>query len=106
MASCRTIDRSLRMYAMKATGRLNPFQSSSFEGNIGSRGLKGMAFLFASQALNFAAYFVSLAVMGRLLSPASFGIVAMAGTVVTFAMVFRDLGFTTSTVQREEITHE
>jgi O-antigen/teichoic acid export membrane protein len=49
---------------------------------------------------------VVLVVLGRLLSPADFGLVALATTVLALATVFVDSGFGRALIQRETITDE
>ncbi len=44
--------------------------------------------------------------MARLLEPSDFGLVAMATTVTVFVSIFTDMGLSTATIQRKEITHE
>src|SRR3546814_17868140 len=41
----------------------------------------------------------------RLLAPEAFGLVAMVAVVMILLEQFKDLGLSTATVQREEITH-
>ncbi|HTH27147.1 MAG TPA: lipopolysaccharide biosynthesis protein [Sphingobium sp.] len=48
----------------------------------------------------------SLAILARLLTPADYGLLAMATTATVFAAIFTNLGLTTPTVQRSTITHE
>jgi polysaccharide transporter, PST family len=49
---------------------------------------------------------VSTAILARLLMPADYGVIAMAGTAVALMGVLTNLGLTTPTVQRVCITHE
>ncbi len=48
---------------------------------------------------------VSTAVLARLLTPADFGIVAMVTAVTAFAGLFRDLGLSTASIQKRDLTH-
>lgn len=54
----------------------------------------------------FAIQMVSTMVLARILSPADYGMNAMAVTIIGFANIFSNLGLSTATVQRAEITHE
>lgn len=49
---------------------------------------------------------VVMVVLGRLLAPAAFGLVALAGAFVTFAGLFVDSGFGKAIVQRRELSPE
>ena len=44
-------------------------------------------------------------VLARLLAPQEFGLVAMVTVVMDFLRIFQDMGLSTATVQRQEITH-
>jgi O-antigen/teichoic acid export membrane protein len=59
-------------------------------------------------ASNGAQFFLNLAyimVLARLLAPQEFGLVAMVLVVMDFMRIFQDMGLSTATVQRQEITH-
>jgi len=49
---------------------------------------------------------LSIVVLARLLSPDDFGLFGMVFAVAAFALVFKDLGLSTATIQRDEISHE
>ena len=49
---------------------------------------------------------VSTAVLGRLLMPADFGMMGTVGPLLTFFVIFRDLGLTNVAVQRPNISHQ
>lgn len=44
-----------------------------------------------------------LAILARLLSPAEFGLMALATTISTFASMFRDLGLSSALIQKENL---
>jgi PST family polysaccharide transporter len=58
-----------------------------------------------SQLARFGLNFVGTVILVRLLAPEDFGLTALASTVVGFVRVFRDVGLSEATVQREGITH-
>lgn len=64
----------------------------------------GLVITFGFQISRFALQFVSAIVMSRLLSPAEFGIVAMAYPIIAFLQLFVDLGLTQATIQRSNIS--
>jgi PST family polysaccharide transporter len=68
--------------------------------------VRGGFVTLGSQACKFLLQAGSLFILGRLLSPDAFGLVAMVAAVLTFAQMLRDLGLSAATIQRPEITHE
>jgi PST family polysaccharide transporter len=72
--------------------------------NRGHRFLTGTAYIWAAQAVKMIVQFSSVVVMSRLLAPDDFGLVAMAAPILTFAMMFADLGLGQATLQRERLT--
>src|SRR3546814_20322463 len=58
-----------------------------------------------AQAAKTLLQFASVAVLARLLAPEAFGLVAMVAVVMILLEQFKDLGLSTATVKREEITH-
>ena len=49
---------------------------------------------------------VSLAVLARLLTPEDYGLVGMVAPITGFIGLFKDLGLSMATVQKDQITHE
>ncbi len=58
-----------------------------------------------SQAFKFVLNLGSVMILSRLLTPADFGLVAIVGSIVGFLRAFREMGLSTATVQREDITN-
>jgi O-antigen/teichoic acid export membrane protein len=67
--------------------------------------VKGGAATVATQAAMFIISFGSVPILGRLLTPADFGLVAMVAAVTGFVGLFKDAGLSMATVQRDRITH-
>ena len=67
--------------------------------------VRGAAITGSAQAARFVIRFGSTAVLARLLTPKDYGLVAMAAVVIAFVDIFKDVGLTTATVQRKDITH-
>lgn len=65
--------------------------------------LGGFFWLTAGNGVRAVLKIVVLAVLGRLLLPADFGVVAAAGVVVWFSMIFSTLGVGPALVQRQEL---
>src|ERR1700760_3419708 len=68
------------------------------------RSVHGSAASLVAQAITFASKFASTVVLGRLLSPAEFGLVAMVAPILGFVSTFNDLGFGQAIIQRRDIS--
>jgi PST family polysaccharide transporter len=58
-----------------------------------------------TQAVSLVLSVASSAALGRLLTPRDYGLVAMVVAFTAFFSLFKDLGLSQATIQREEITH-
>lgn len=65
-----------------------------------------MKWNLASQAGQQAAQLLTMVVLARLLTPADFGLAAMASVVVGFITLFKDLGTSAAVIQSRETTEE
>ena len=70
------------------------------------RATTGVVIIGLSQLVRVAVQFGSVVVLSRLLLPAEFGLLAMAGPVVGFAALFQDLGLTQAVVQKKRLTQQ
>jgi O-antigen/teichoic acid export membrane protein len=75
-------------------------------GSLKVHALRGGALTVGSQVAKFAITVVGTAVLARLLTPEDYGVVAMVTAVLGFTELFRDLGLSIATVQRQEITQD
>ncbi len=82
------------------------FRTDHLMSDLKRRSIRGGAVTAGSQALRFIISAGSTAVLARLLTPADFGLIAMVAAFTGFVTLFRDLGLSTATVQRAEITHD
>lgn len=82
------------------------FSTSHIATNLRAFFVRGAAASVATQVLRLGLNFAGTVVLARLLSPEEFGVLAMAMTLVGLLGQFRDVGLTTVTVQREQMTHE
>lgn len=57
-----------------------------------------------SQAVSIGIQMISTVVLARLLTPESYGLVGMVMVVIAFAALFKDLGLSMATIQRESLT--
>lgn len=74
--------------------------------DLKGRSVRGGAATVLAQAVRFALNMGSTMMLARLLTPADFGLVAMVAAFIGFIGLFNDLGLSTATVQRAEITHD
>lgn len=94
-----------------STAAPRPRHGALFDATPASAGMKktavrGVAVTFGSQLAQFALGFVSTAILARLLTPETFGLVAMTSVFTGFVWLFSDAGLAMATIQREKITHE
>jgi O-antigen/teichoic acid export membrane protein len=82
------------------------FDSSRLLAGVGRSSVRGGAISMAAQGVQLVLTFVGTAAMGRLLTPAAYGLVAMCMTTVGFVAMFKDAGLSTATIQAPEITRE
>jgi O-antigen/teichoic acid export membrane protein len=83
----------------------NPVSASVVQAPRGFIG-KGSAITLTGQGTKILVQLMSTAVLGRLLMPADFGMMGTVGPLLTFFVVFRDLGLTNVAVQRPDISHQ
>jgi len=82
------------------------FRTDHLIENIGHRAVSGGFVTFGAQGAKFAMNLGAAAILARLLIPKDFGLVGMVLGVTSIVNVFKDLGLSRATVQREEITQE
>lgn len=82
------------------------FDTTHLMSNIKVRSVKGGANTVFAQLLSFSMSMVSTAIMGRLVAPESFGVVAMVTAVAGFVTIFMDLGFSSAVIQKKAINQK
>lgn len=82
------------------------FRTDHLQANLMNRSLKGGVFTFGAQLIKLVLNFVSVMAMARLLAVEDFGLVAKVTPIAGFIGVFRDLGLSMATIQRDEINHD
>ena len=70
------------------------------------KAVRGGLATVAAQVLKFLIKGSALVVLARLLKPTDFGLVAMVAAFTGFVTLFKDLGLSMATVQRDQITQE
>jgi PST family polysaccharide transporter len=80
------------------------FNTERLKAGLAARTARGGAVTFASQGFKFLSGLGATMVLGRLLTPADYGLIGMVVVVTGFVAMFKDLGLSAATVQRQEIT--
>lgn len=81
------------------------FDTAHLRKDLRGRSVRGGVVTLVSQGLKFVITTGSTAVLARILTPGDFGLIAMVAAVVGFAALFKDLGLSMATVQRERVGH-
>lgn len=86
-------------------------QSSFFEtthliSDLKGRSVRGGMVTVVAQGIGFAIRMGSTVALARMLTPGDFGLISMVTALTGFAMLFRDMGLSMSTIQRSAITHQ
>ena len=82
------------------------FRTDDLVADIGHRAVTGGFITISAQGGKFLLNFAAAAILARLLNAKDFGLVGMVLGVTGVVGVFRELGLSTATVQREKITQE
>lgn len=75
-------------------------------GSTLARGARGGGVVVLGQAATVAVQLIGAIVLSRLLTPADFGIVAMAGVLLSLAGLLRDFGLSTAGLQAKGLTQQ
>ena len=81
------------------------FETDHLLDNLQGRAFRGGLVTLISQGVKLLLAVLSAAVLGRLLLPRDFGLLAMVTSVTGFIATFKDLGLSGATIQRPQITH-
>jgi len=82
------------------------FNTERLKSELAMRSARGGAVTFTSQGFKFLATLGTTTVLGRLLTPADYGLIGMVVVVTGFVSMFKDMGLSAATMQREKITSE
>ena len=74
-------------------------------GDLKGRTISGTFITIAAQAIKFLLNLAFIMALARLLTPKDFGLYAMVTTMMGFLWIFQDIGLSTATVQRQQISH-
>src|SRR5229473_1489484 len=67
---------------------------------------RGSAVTLAGQGVKILLQLASVAILGRLLMPADFGLMGMVTPLLTFFIIFRDLGLSNVVIQRPSVSSQ
>jgi PST family polysaccharide transporter len=82
------------------------FRTDHLKADLGARTARGGMVVLASQALKFVINMATTIVLARLLSPQDYGLISMVLVVTGFVSLFKNMGLSAATMQREEINYE
>ncbi len=82
------------------------FDTSHLKADIKGRSVRGGVVTVGAQAAKFILHIASTAVLAHLLTPAEFGLIAMVKVFTEFVNLFKDLGLSMATIQKEDINHQ
>ncbi|MEX0760819.1 MAG: lipopolysaccharide biosynthesis protein [Dehalococcoidia bacterium] len=91
--------------ANSAADKERYFQTDHLKKGLRGRSVRGGAMTLGGQGGSFILGLASTAVLARLLTPEDFGLIAMTAIITGFVGLFKDLGLSMATVQREEVNH-
>lgn len=81
------------------------FKTDHLLNDLHGRSFRGGVVTLAGQAINFLLQMGATVILARLLVPQDFGLIAMVMALTGFVGLFKDIGLSTATIQRAEITH-
>jgi O-antigen/teichoic acid export membrane protein len=73
--------------------------------DLRARSVRSGAVTVISKGIKFIVQMASATMLGRLLTPHDFGLVAMVMAITGFLSMFKDVGLATATIQRDDLTH-
>jgi len=85
--------------------KIGYFDTDHLLDNLQGRAFRGGLVTLVGQAIRMVLQLLSAAILGRLLLPRDFGLLAMVASVTGFIGMFKDLGLSNATIQRGQITH-
>ncbi len=81
------------------------FETEHLKSDLKGRVVRGSAATMIGQVAVQMVRIGSIVVLGRLLTPDDYGKIAMISAVTGFVAMFKDMGLSMATVQREEVSH-
>ncbi len=81
------------------------FQTEHLKNDLQKHTVRGGAITLSSQILKFTLQTGGTFLLARLLVPSDFGLIGMVTIILNFVELFKDLGLSTATVQKDQINH-
>ena len=88
------------------SNRIDYFDSESLKKDLKGRTARGGAITAVAQVVSILLTFGTLPILADLLDPEDYGLLAMVTVFTGFAAMFVDAGFTSATIQKNELTHQ
>jgi PST family polysaccharide transporter len=85
--------------------RNNFFDTEYLKADLKGRSIRGGAVTMTAQVIKFLLYTGSVVVLGRLLTPKDYGLVAMVTAITGFVTLFKDMGLSMATIQKADINN-
>lgn len=82
------------------------FDTEAVRGDLKKKSLRGGLYTVIGQSMSFVIRLGSTAVLARIIIPEHFGLLSMVTALTAVAEQFKDLGLSTATVQKKDVTHE
>ena len=82
------------------------FSTAHLQADLKGHTVRGGVATLGAQGFGLILSIASIAVLARLLTPADFGLIAMATALTGILALFKDAGLSMATIQREKVTHE
>jgi PST family polysaccharide transporter len=82
------------------------FRTDHLKADLGARAARGGVVVLGSQALKFVINMAATIVLARLLAPQDYGLIGMVLVLTGFLSLFKNMGLSAATMQREEISYE
>lgn len=79
------------------------FRTDHLKDDLTGRSTRGGAVTIASQGLKFFTSMGATILLARLLTPSDYGLIGMVAVVTGFVSMFKDMGLSMATIQKEEI---
>lgn len=79
------------------------FRTDHLKDDLGGRTARGGVVTIASQGLKFFTSMAATVVLARLLTPQDYGLIGMVAVVTGFVSMFKEMGLSVATIQKEEI---
>ena len=82
------------------------FRTDRLKDDLGRRAARSGAVTILSQGVKFITMMAATVILARLLTPQDYGLIGMVAVIIGFVSMFKDMGLSTATIQKEEITGE